>query len=435
MKNDLRPVTIFGLGYVGLPLSLSYSMKGFKVFGIDINETLVNELKAGITHLHENHGDKSIQQILQECLKSGNFLPTTDASEALAASNKFILTVGIPVKNETVDYDPVISACSTIARGLKTGDTVIIRSTLVPGTTENKLIPILESSGLKAGDDFHVVYCPERISEGNAFYEFENVPVIIAGINSKSMSPGTKVIKMISNVDPVPVSSIKIAETAKVVENIQRDVNIAMVQQLADFCRKLGISIFELIQAANTHPRVNLLKPGPGVGGYCIPNALYYLKPTADELGVKIDLLSLSRRINHDVPDKICHRIRAALLDTGRKPSNSKVAILGIAMKDYCSDDRQSPVIDIVNTLQESGISVSAYDPCVATGHPFKTDDLSQCLLKADCLLISAVQEGINYSDFNLFKALMNEKPIIFDTRNTINIPAAKDMGFTVISL
>ncbi len=435
MNLQANSLAVFGLAYVGLPLSLCYSIKGVKVYGIDISEGLVNDLKAGITHLFENYKGKPITEILKKCLENKNFIPSTDADEALRKCNKFIITVGIPSDGRHLNFEPLQSACATVSHGLKKGDTVVIRSTVVPGTTEEKLIPILEKSGLKAGNDFSLVYCPERISEGNAFEEFENLPVIISGVNPKSVDMGREILKMLSDVEPVTVSSIKTAETAKVVENIQRDVNIAMVNQFAGFCRRLGIDIFELIHAANTHPRVHLLKPGPGVGGYCIPNALHYLKPKADELGADIELLSVARIINNKVPLNIAEEIKMLITASGKDVSKAKVAILGIAMKDNCGDDRQSPVIDIIHHLKAMGIDVSAYDRCVAAGYDFKTDSLEDCIRQADLMLITALQPGMEYNNYKLFKMLMNENPIIFDTRNIINKTQAKEFGFAVISI
>lgn len=435
MKPQVNSLAVFGLAYVGLPLSLSYAMKGVKVYGIDISEGLVNNLKAGITHLYENHKGKPITEILKKCLENEKFIPSTDADEALRMCDKFIITVGIPSNGEHLNFEPLQSACATVSQGLKKDDTVVIRGTVVPGTTEEKLIPILEKSGLKAGDDFHLVFCPERISEGNAFEEFENIPVIISGINSISIDMGREIIKILSGAEPIAVSSIKTAETAKVVENIHRDLNIAMINQLAEFCRRLGIDVFEFIEAVNTHPRVHLLKPGPGVGGYCIPNALHYLKPKADELNANIKLLSVAREINNNVPLNIAKEIRMLINASGKDAAKAKVAILGIAMKDNCSDDRQSPVINIIYHLKAMGIDVSAYDSCVAAGYDFKTDSLEDCIRQADLMLIAALQPGMDYNNYRLFKMLMNENPIIFDTRNVINKTRAKEFGFEAVSI
>jgi len=435
MNTQENSLAVFGLGYVGLPLSLCYSIKGVKVYGIDISGKLVSGLRAGTTDLFENYKGKPIREILKKCLEEKSFIPSTDAGEALRTCNKFIITVGVPSDKGELNFKPLQNACAAVSQGLKKGDTVVIRSTVVPGTTEFKLIPVLEKSGLKAGADFHLVYSPERISEGNAFEEFENFPVIISGVSPKSLDMGREIVKIISEVEPIVVSNIMTAEAAKVVENIQRDVNIAIVNQLAGFCRHLGIDVFELIYAANTHPRVRLLKPGPGVGGYCIPNALHYLKHKADELGADIELLSVAREINNNVPLNISEEVRGLIAAAGKDPAKAKAAILGLAMKDYCSDDRQSPAVEIAYHLQAMGINVSAFDSRVAAGYDFQTNSLEDCICRADLMLITALQSGIDYNNYKLFKILMNDNPIILDTRNVINKVWAKEFGFEVISI
>lgn len=435
MSTVRSSIAVFGLGYVGLPLSLSYSMKGFEVFGIDISEDLVCNLKKGITHHLESYKGNSIENILKESILSGRFIPSITAEKAFESCDKYIVTVGIPSGEDGLNFSYIKSACQTLASGLRPGDTVIIRSTLVPGTTEEMLIPILESSGLKAGTGFYLCYCPERISEGNAFEEFENLEVLIAGINKDSIRKGKETIRLISSFEPKEVSSIKLAETAKVIENLQRDANIAIVHQFADFCRKLGISVFELVDAANTHPRVQLLKPGPGVGGYCIPNALHYLKPKASEIGANICLLELSRYINSHIPHDISDKIIKTFAQKGKTPENSKIAVIGFAMKDFCCDDRQSPILEIIEDLISAGFSVKAYDPQVSTSYPFKAGTLEDCVKDSDAILIAALQDGINYNDISYFKSMMKEEPILFDTRNIIDITEAEAKGFYAIQL
>lgn len=435
MNVSSKPLTVFGLGYVGLPLALSYAMKGCRVYGIDVSGTLVNELRSGFTQHLENYRGKPIGEILKENLESRRFIPGCDPENAFESSDKYIVTVGIPVKGAHLDLEPLGNVFTTLSRGLKKGDTVIIRSTLVPGTTEEFILPILEKSGLQAGEDYHLIYCPERISEGNAFDELERLPVIISGIDEASIDMGKRIIKMISAVDPVPVSGIKLAETAKLIENVQRDVNIALANELSAFCKNMGVDIFELQNAVNTHPRVNLLKPGPGVGGYCIPNAFRYLEPQALKTGSSIGLLRLSREINHHVPQRIAEEIRMLAASLGKKPEETKIAVLGMAMKDNCCDDRQSPAVDIINLLIGSGFPVKAYDPWVAGPYPFKSKTLEECLDRADCLLIAAVQKDIPFNDFPLYRSLMNENAFIYDTRNIVDKSEASRQGFRLYGL
>lgn len=409
-------VTVFGLGFVGLPLALSFAMRGCKVYGVDVNEELIFELKAGITHHLEAYHSTPIQKILKDQLAAGRFLPTIDASEALTNSDNFIVTVGIPVKDGRADYSHIEAVSKTIARGLKPNDLVLIRSTVVPGTTRNVIKPILEElSGLKADEDFYLAYSSERIAEGRAFEEFENMPTLVSGLDRASRDRAAKLLSIVTKADLISCSSMEVVETAKVMENVSRDVNIAMVNEFAQFTRALGIDIFEVIKAANTHTRVNLLLPGPGVGGYCIPNAFHYLAPKAEELGVNLNLTRMAREINEQVPERVVTMIKRNL--TPDLPP--VVTVFGLAMKDYSNDDRISPAIRIVQLLQKEGITVQAYDPAVPTRYDFKKDSMEEALAGAQGIVVLAKQEGIDFHNYDLFRSqLVGERPFIVDTRN-----------------
>lgn len=426
--SDVR-VAIFGLGFVGLPLALSYALRGCNVVGVDVDANLVSQLNQGITHHLEKYHETPIQKVLADQLANGNFRATTDTSEALRKCTYFIMTVGIPVVDNGHDFSHVESCSRTIAAGLKKGDLVLVRSTLVPGMTRNFVKPILEESGLKAGEDFYLAYSSERIAEGKAFDEFENMPTLISGINEESAEKTRQLMSIITKAELHIASAIEVVESAKVMENISRDVNIAMVNEFARFCESLGIDVFEVIKLANTHKRVKLLTPGPGVGGYCIPNALHYLTPKADELNVPLKLLRTARRINEEVPSFVVSLVTKNLPVPTKE---AKVAVLGIAMKDYSSDDRISPALDIIKLLQMSGINVAAFDPAVPTEHPFKVDSLEEAVKDAHAVLVLAKQNGIGYTNYKLFKELMSKAgtPIIVDTKNMYNRAEVEENGF-----
>lgn len=283
-------VAVVGLGFVGLPLALTYAMKGAKVIGIDALPSVVDEINAGHSHHLEAYKGKTLPEILREQIEADRFHASVSYEEAAATVNYYIVTVGLPVYNGDPDFRQLKGCAQSLGKVLKQGDTVMIRSTVVPGTTEEVIQPILEEvSGLTAGKDFYLTYCSERIAEGRAFEEFIQMPLVLGGINEASAQKGKELLSFISETE-VTISDIRVIETAKVIENIQRDVNIAMVQEFARFAEGFGIDTFELIKVANTHTRVNLLTPGPGVGGFCLPNALYYLQPKANELGVPLNL-------------------------------------------------------------------------------------------------------------------------------------------------
>jgi len=410
-------VAVVGLGFIGLPLALSYAMKGANVIGIDVVPELVEDINRGISHHQEYYEGKSLAEILREQLNAGRFRATTSYEEAARLVDTYLITVGVPVRNGDPDLAPLRSACSSLARVLKKGDTVIVRSTVIPGTTEEVIRPLLEQSGLVAGTDFYLAYSSERIAEGRAFEEFRTMPLAVGGVNEASVERAKAVLAYVTEAE-ITVSSIKVVETAKVIENIQRDVNIAMVQQFARFAEKMGLDTFELIRVANTHKRVNLLLPGPGVGGYCLPNALYYLLPKARELGVGVELLELARRINDGVPNVLVNMLDEALRDEGKTLAGSRVAVFGLAMKDYSNDDRISPAHTVVRLLQEAGAEVRAYDPVVPASYPFKVDSAEQAVEGADALALLTVQKSFAHLDWTSLVARMNGHPVLLDAKN-----------------
>ena len=433
LTNKLNPsevkVAIFGLGFVGLPLALSYAIRGCQVIGVDVDDNLVNQLNQGITHHLEKYKEIPIQDILAEQTQNGRFKATTNAQEAMAICTNHIITVGIPVINNEHDFSHIESCSRTIAAGLKKGDLVLVRSTVVPGMTRNFVKPILEESGLTAGEDFYLGYSSERIAEGKAFDEFENMPSLISGLNSESREKARKLLSVVTKAELHLASAMEVVESAKVMENISRDVNIAMVNEFARFCERLGIDVFEVIKMANTHRRVQLLNPGPGVGGYCIPNALHYLTPKADELGIPLKLLKTARKINENVPGFVVSLVTRSLPVPAK---DAKVAVLGIAMKDYSSDDRLSPALEVIKLLELSGIEVAAFDPAVPTEYDFKVNSLESAVEGAHAILVLAKQNGIGYNNYKLFNTTMSKDgmPVIIDTKNLYTRQEVEENGF-----
>jgi len=426
-------IGIFGLGFVGLPLALSYAIRGCQVTGVDVDQNLVKHLNQGITHHLEKYHDTPIQEVLAEQLENGRFRATCDAREAMSNCRYFIITVGIPVINGGHDFSHIESCSRAIASGLKKGDLVLVRSTLVPGMTREFIMPILEETGLKAGEDFYLAYSSERIAEGKAFEEFENMPALISGINDASTEKARQLMSIVTR-ELHAASSIEVVESAKVMENISRDVNIAMVNEFARFCEALGIDVFEVIRLANTHKRVKLLTPGPGVGGYCIPNALHYLTPKADELGISLRLLRTARKINEDVPAFVVSLVTKHLPVPAKE---AKVAVLGIAMKDYSSDDRLSPALEVIKLLEMSGIKVAAFDPAVPSRYDFKVDSLEEAVRDAHAIVVLAKQNGIGYNNFKLFHNLMSQAgtPVIIDTKNLYDRSEVEKHGFILAAI
>jgi len=417
MKN--WNVAVIGLGFIGLPLSLTYAMKGANVTGIDVNQKLIDEINSGHSHHLEFYEGKSLQDILREQLKAGRFRATTSYQEAAERVDHYIITVGVDVKNGDPQFAHLRSAMETLASVLKKNDTVLVRSTVVPGTTEEMVKPILESTGLVAGQDFFLGYSSERIAEGRAFEEFMTMPLAVGGINDQSRQKAKELLEVVTEA-PVHETEIRIVEAAKVIENVQRDVNIAMVQEIARFAEATGMDTYELIKTANTHKRVQLLIPGPGVGGYCLPNALYYLLPKAREHQVSIELLEKARQINDGVPAFIATEVEKGIQEAGKSPVGAKVAVLGLAMKDFSNDDRISPPHEIVQHLLEKGMKVSAYDPAVPTEYPYKVSSLEEAIAEADALVYLTVQEEFLEIDWDQLIEKMKPQPFLYDAKNRI---------------
>lgn len=415
-------VVIFGLGYVGLPLSLSFALRGSSVVGVDVSRSLVDEINMGITYHTEKYNNFTIREILGEQLKNKQFRAVTDVKDVPEGYNNYIITVGIPVQNGLQDMSQLMGCCKSLGKALKKGDLVVVRSTVIPGSTEELVLPILEEeSHLKAGKDFYIAYSSERIAEGNAFEEFANMPTVVGAIDNASLEKACSLLSIVCKAEIVRASSIKVVETSKVIENVQRDVNIAMVQEFARFAESLGIDIYDVIRVANTHKRVNLLYPGPGVGGYCIPNAYYYLEPKARELGVGLDILKLSRQKNEALPETIVGMIEKRLSESGRKLQGMKIAVLGIAMKDYSNDDRISPPVSIINLLISKGAEVFAYDSAVPTQYDFKHDNLIDVLNGADVLMILAKQHSFDNLAPDIIINSLKKDAFIFDARNMLS--------------
>ncbi|MHB1418804.1 MAG: nucleotide sugar dehydrogenase [Bacillota bacterium] len=433
-----KELAVFGLGFVGLPLALSFALRGHPVIGVDVNQRLVDALNSGVTDHLESYQGIGIQQILREQLETGMFLATTDASAALEQATKIVVTVGLPVQNGDIHYGSLMGAVMDIGRGLKANDLVMVRSTVVPGTTEEIIRPALErESGLRAGEDFFLAYSSERIAEGRAFEEFENMPAVLAGINEASASRARELLEVITRASITVASNIKVVETAKVVENISRDVNIALVNELARFCEGEGLDVAELVKVSNTHKRVNLLMPGPGVGGYCIPNAFYYLQPAAHEVGVELKLLETARKVNDGVPGVVVGLVRRGLEVAGRNLKGSRVVVLGLAMKDFSSDDRLSPALEVIKLLEEAGATVKAYDPAVPKGNQCQVACREEALEGAHAVVVLACQAGIDYNDFEGMYSMMDHSrpPVLVDTRFVVNIEAAREAGFVALSI
>lgn len=427
-------IAVFGLGYVGLPLSLTYALYGIRVYGVDVNEQYVERLKRFETHVHEYYEGRSIEEILKESIIKGLFVPTTSYKEAIENAEALVVTVGIPINNGNLDFSMFESAVRNIGNYLRKGQTVLIRSTVPPGTTREVVLPILEeTSGLKSGQDFYLAYSSERIAEGRAFEEFQTMPVAVGGMDELSARNAAELLKII-NKNVIFASCPEVVETSKLLENSSRDVNIALVNEVAGLTERLGIDTKEVIEVANTHRRVKLLSPAVGVGGHCIPYSSKYIFYVSDKLGLGMELLHAARKVNNERPVKVMQLIRDMLEKCGKNIRDSKIAFIGVAMKDNSSDVSESPVIKMIDLAYRDGATVTWFDPLVKEDLPYRSNTLASAIKGADAIVISIQQPGIEYELASLSFGV-KEKCILFDAKRIFSKSDSERAGFIYLTI
>ncbi len=398
---------VVGLGYVGLPLAVESSKQGLKVIGYDINPERVEMV---------NNGISPIEDILNDELSNAlnNFHSTLD-SELLSKCQNIVISVPTPLTDYQPDLSFVISAAKTVGENLVKNQVIILESTTYPGTTIEVLIPNLEkTSKLKAGEDFFVGYSPERIDPGNKVWKFKNTPKVVSGINDISTEKIQSFYEsIIENI--VLVKGTKEAEMVKLLENTYRHVNIALINELAMLCKMLDIDIWEVVNAAKTKPfGFESFKPGPGVGGHCIPVDPEYLSFKTRQIGKPVRFVELAQEINNSMPAYVVGQISEILNKNGKILNNSKILLMGVAYKNDISDMRESPAIDITELLLEKKVDVSYFDPFVkefsVLGKTINKEDEINLFDNYDMLLVLTPHS--NFSDIDFSKI----KTIIFDT-------------------
>ena len=398
---------VVGLGYVGLPLAVEAANCGLKVLGFDINPERVQLI---------SDGHSPIEDISNEELSKSqqNFLATTESKE-LSNCKNIVISVPTPLTDYQPDLSYVINAAKTVGENLVKNQVVILESTTYPGTTTEVLIPNLENiSGMKAGDDFFVGYSPERIDPGNEVWKFKNTPKVISGINDISTQKIQSFYESIID-ETVLVKGTKEAEMVKLLENTYRHVNIALINELAMLCKMLDIDIWEVVNAAKTKPfGFESFKPGPGVGGHCIPVDPEYLSFKTRQIGKPVRFVELAQEINNSMPLYVVNQVSEILNNNKMILNNSKILLMGVAYKKDISDMRESPAIDIAELLLDKDVDVSYYDPYV---EEFKVSDYkvnrevdTNSFEDYDMLLVLTPHSNFAQLDFN------NLKTIIFDT-------------------
>ena len=359
MSNFKYDVAVIGLGYVGLPLAIQATSSDLKVYGYDIDENKISNYNLGKSTI-EDISDKE----LEASLEKGLFLSSDP--KYLSESETIVISVPTPLTDYQPDLSYVKAAAETIAKNITKNQIIILESTTYPGTTVEVLIPVIEEiSNLKAGVDFFVGYSPERIDPGNDTWNFKNTPKVISGINDESLLKIENFYEQIIDT-VVRVSGTKEAEMVKLLENTYRHVNIALINELAILCNMLEIDIWEVVNAAKTKPfGFESFRPGPGVGGHCIPVDPNYLSFKTRQIGKPVRFVELAQEINNSMPSYVVSRLLEKMNLLEKPFKNSNILILGVAYKKDIGDTRESPAIGIIENLFERGVNVKYYDPFV----------------------------------------------------------------------
>lgn len=412
IKSSKEKISVIGLGYVGIPLAVEFS-KHCDVIGFDINKEKINQYLNGID---------PTQEVGDENLKDCKVLFTSD-EENLKKAKFHIVAVPTPInQDKTPNLKPIIGASEVVARNLTKGSIVVYESTVYPGTTEEICVPILEKiSGLKYKRDFKIGYSPERINPGDKVNRLTSIVKIVSGCDEETLDIVAKVYEMIIQVGVYRAESIKVAEAAKVIENSQRDINIAFMNELAMVFDKMNIDTVEVLKAAQTKWNFLNFKPGL-VGGHCIGVDPYYFIYKAKELGYHSQIILSGRQINDEMGKYIGQNTIKKLVLADKKVKGAKVGIMGITFKENCPDIRNTKVIDIINELREYGVDVLVYDP-IANKDDVKSEyniDLVsyENLQKLDAVLIAVEHEEFKNLDIKDIKNMQNKKnPIIIDIK------------------
>ena len=410
LLNKERKLAVIGLGYVGLPIALEFA-KQISVIGFDINPKRVEMMRNGVDPSNE---------LEKEAFEGCDIHFTADL-EDLKQASFFIVAVPTPVDVHNVpDLKPVLSASRTIGKVLKKGDYVVFESTVYPGCTEEDCLPVMEEvSGLKLFKDFKLGYSPERINPGDKEHTLTKITKVVSGCDAESLDTIAKVYEIVVKAGTHRASSIKVAEAAKIIENTQRDVNIALMNELSCIFDKMGINTYEVLQAAGT--KWNFLKFFPGlVGGHCIGVDPYYLTYKAESLGYKSEVILAGRRINDDMGARIAKKLVQQLIQLDKAVAHTKVLIMGATFKENVSDIRNSKVVDVIKALKDFSVQVEVTDP-YADGEEFHHEygiDLTQNIAKDyDAVIVAVNHDKFAALDEAYFKSILKPDGILVDIK------------------
>ncbi|HLH42835.1 MAG TPA: nucleotide sugar dehydrogenase [Bryobacteraceae bacterium] len=404
---------VVGLGYVGLPLAVELAHAGFRVTGIDVQPSKVAAINRG-----ESYVQDVPTSVLKPLVEAGKIQATADFA-AIARLDTVNICVPTPLrKTKDPDMSYIVRSCEEIAKHFHAAMLVILESTTYPGTTDELMLPMFEQGGLKVGQDFFLCFSPERVDPGNPQFQTKNIPKVVGGITPACTQLGAAFYRQ-SLETVVPVSSTRVAEMVKLLENTFRMINIGLVNEIALMCDRMGINVWEVIDAAATKPFGFMpFYPGPGLGGHCIPIDPFYLSWKTKQAGVEARFIELAGYINGQMPHFVVDKIQNALNDHSKPLKGSRVHVLGVAYKRDIDDVRESPALDIIHLLGRRGARITYHDPYVpmiqADGVEMKSVDSTAVLEDADCVVVVTDHRCFDY------KAVVESARLIVDTRNAL---------------
>ena len=422
IKNRQAVLGVVGLGYVGLPLAVEKAKAGYTTIGFDVQEQKVAMVNAG-----ENYIGDIVPEDLTNMVSSGKLKATVDYS-FIKDVDCVAICVPTPLDlYQQPDVSYVVNSAKEIAKYLHPGMLIVLESTTYPGTTEEVVKPILEESGLQAGKDFYLAFSPERVDPGNKFYNTKNTPKVVGGITPDCSEVAAAMYEHILEGEVHRVSSPAVAEMEKILENTFRNINIGLANEMAILCDKMGIDVWEVIDAAKTKPYGFMaFYPGPGVGGHCIPIDPFYLTWKAREFNYHTRLIETAGEINNYMPEFVMERSMKLLNRFGKAMQGAKILLLGVAYKQDIDDVRQSPALDVITQLEKYGADLVYHDPFVANfsykGKEYASVELTeQALVTADLVILTTMHSGFNY------EWIAQHAKMVFDTKNAFKEVAPRD--------
>jgi len=433
IEQKRAEITVVGLGRVGLLTAVMFAHSGFQVLGVDIKPEILKTVSSGNSPFKE----AGIEQLIKKVVNNEKLEVIDDVPLAAKNADIGIICVQTPLTNDkTPNLSYIKKACEDLGQGLSKGKLVVVESTVPPRTTKELVARILEKrSGLKCGRDFWLAHCPERIWIGKAIEEFSQSPRIVGGYNPKSTEVALKLYEKVTH-GQILTSDCTSAEVAKVAENTFRDVNIAFANELALICERLNVDVMDVIQLANTHPRVAIHKPGCGVGGPCLAKDPYLLIHSVDKGDFRSKLIETSRKLNDSMPEHTVELVADGLKKAGKDIKTSRIVVLGTAYRGETSDCTNTPSEKIVRALMQTGAEVVVYDPyCDESFGARRAEELTHAVAEADCLVTATDHLAFKTLQLEEIKLLMNKVPVIVDGRRIVDYNEARNLGFIYLGV